>query len=262
MKRNIFIKVTGAVGVLFFAWTSAVYGQTEGTSASSRGRYQDPAASRSVWTPTALPKPRKGVQATGFNLGLWHVEGTINNNIDVGSFVLLPIGLLAVAPTVRYHRSTSENFHYAFVGNAGFATSFASGFDANLFMYGGGPVVTLGTSEKYLNFALLGYGFHAAAGNELFDVDHSAYMVLPSIGGGIQVAGKVKLNAEFISFNGSDFSRDAGAIWAFVYGARIFSESGSIFGDISFVAPIASGVGDFYRTLPLGFPMLTLGFSF
>lgn len=119
--------------------------------------------------------------------------------------------------------------------------------------YGGGPMLTIGNSRRAINFSVLTYG---ATFKEF-----SGYAVLPGVGGSIQVSNRVKLNLEGFAIMTPDLEKlvPAGAI---LYGVRIFSESGSVFGDISFLAPIFKGAGDMYRVIPMGIPVLAFGFSF
>ena len=227
---------------------------------SQDARPQDPAASRSIWMPTALPKPYDGIQATGFELGLWHIQGKVNEHLDVGAFVLLPIGVLAVSPTVRWHQSLSDKLHIGAVGQVGFIKSFVDSEEGGTYLLGAGPQLTLGDARKYVNFSAMYYKI----GNGFGGVN----AILPSVSAGIQVARRVKLNAELTSINGRFEAFDAvdgqsfGEAYALFYGVRIFSESGSLFGDISFIAPIGPDVGEFYSVLPLGFPLINLGFTF
>lgn len=224
-------------------------------------RPSDPAASRAVWMPTALPKPRKNLQATGFDLGLWHIEGSVSDQIDAGSFVLLPIGVLAVAPTIRWHKSLDDRLHVGAVGQVGVVASLIG--SGHAFLYGVGPMLTLGDARKYLNFSTLVYGLNGG--------DEGGMLILPSVSAGVQVGRRVKLNAELTSVNAiagvfdddvSNGDDSVGEVFAFLYGARIFSESGAVFGDISFIAPLGSDVGNFYKVLPIGFPLINLGFTF
>jgi hypothetical protein len=115
-------------------------------------------------------------------------------------------------------------------------------------------MLTIGDSRRAVNVSVLTYG---GSGRH-----KSGWAMLPGLGGSIQVSTRVKLNLEgyvITTPRKNKFVR-AGAV---LYGVRIFSRNGDMFGDISFLAPIYNGIkDDLYKYLPLGIPILAFGFSF
>ena len=161
-----------------------------------------------------------------------------------------PVGIYVIGGMFRGVYTVAPEVNVGIYGNVG--TMGIIAHRAPVIYYGGGPMLTLGNSRKAINFSILNYGGSYKT--------HSAYAMLPGMDGSIQVSDRVKLNLE--GFAITTPSREkvlrAGAV---LYGVRIFSEKGSVFGDISFLAPIYSGVSHLYRFIPMGIPILAFGFS-
>jgi|JI10StandDraft_1071094.scaffolds.fasta_scaffold51081_4 hypothetical protein len=216
-------------------------------------KFEDPASSRVIYGPTALPNTHaKKFRLTTFNLGLWELDYAANSNLNIGVQTAPPFGVFMFGGKIRYNHQLAENVHLGIYANAGILGTMVS--SNTVAYYGGGPMLTLGNSKKALNISVLNYG----ARHE----NDSGWAMLPGIGGSIQVSDRLKLNMEGYLITtpiGTKFIRNAGAI---LYGVRIFSETGSVYGDINFLAPIFDGAGDLYRFMPLGIPVLAFGFSF
>ena len=242
--KTVFKKLMSVV-VLLGLTTSCAWAEEE--------KSEDPASSRVIYGPTALPNTHaKKFKLTTFNLGLWELDYAVNSNLNVGIQTAPPFGVFMFGGKIRYNHQLTQNVHLGVYANAGVLGTMVS--SDTVVYYGGGPMLTLGNRKKALNISVLNYG----ARHE----NDSGWAMLPGVGGSIQVSNRVKLNMEgylITTPTGTKFVRNAGAI---LYGVRIFSETGSVYGDINFLAPIYDGAGDLYRYMPLGIPVLAFGFSF
>ncbi len=214
---------------------------------------EDPASSRVIYGPTALPNTHvKKFRLTSFNLGLWNIDYAANENINIGVETAPPFGVFLLGVKARYNVALADNVHFGLQGNGGVMGVFAADEDGVSY-YGGGPMLTIGNHRKSITFSSLTYG---AMWN-----NHSGYVVLPGVAGSIQVSNRVKFNLEgysFITPGSHKKIREGGAI---LYGLRIFSETGSVFGDINFLVPVYKGMGDLLSYMPLGIPVLAFGFA-
>jgi hypothetical protein len=215
----------------------------------------DPASSRIIWGPTALPNDYKNVKLSSFNLGLWTIDYSPNSNITAGLQTAAPFGVYVIGGVFRGSFTLAPQVNLGFYGNAG-TLGLLTRSGRSAFYYGGGPMLTIGDSRRALNLSVLTYG--ASYGRTTTKTD---YVTLPGIGGSIQVSNRVKLNLEgyMITTPNKHKIVRAGAV---LYGVRIFSEKGTMFGDISFLAPIYRHNGHLYKYLPMGIPILAFGFSF
>lgn len=211
----------------------------------------DPESSRIIYGPTALPNEHpKKIKLTTFDLGLWQLDYAPNSHLNIGIQTAPPVGIFMLGGMLRYTHTLAPNLHIGVFANAGVLGTFFG--EGTVVYYGGGPMLTLGNSRRALNISILNYAAN--------DDSSFGYAMLPGIGGSIQVSDRIKLNMEgyFITTpTGEEFVRKAGAI---LYGMRIFSETGSVYGDISFLAPIYDGAGGLYQYIPLGIPVLAFGF--
>lgn len=214
----------------------------------------DPASSRVIYGPTALPNYQvHKTKLTVFDLGLWELDYAATEHLNIGFQAAPPFGIFMLGGMARYTHSFSPNVHVGVFANAGVLGTLVGDGNAVTY-YGGGPMLTIGDHRKALNISVLNYGAMHDSKN--------GFAMLPGLGGSIQLSDRVKFNIEgyyITTPTGRKFIRNAGAV---LYGIRVFSETGSVYGDISFLAPIYSGGGDLYRFIPLGIPVLAFGFSF
>ena len=211
----------------------------------------DPQSSRIIWGPTALPNHTRGLKLTSFDLGFWKLDYSASENLDIGVQTAPPFGIYVLGVETRVVYNLAPQINIGVYGNVGTLGVLSS--SRNVLYYGGGPMLTIGNDRRAINFSILTYGAKIRSG--------SGYAVLPGIGGSVQVSDRMKFNAEgfLITTPGHNNIVPGGAI---LYGIRVFSETGSVFGDISFLAPIYAGAGELYRFIPMGIPVLAFGFSF
>ncbi|MCB0308414.1 MAG: hypothetical protein KDD48_03500 [Bdellovibrionales bacterium] len=215
----------------------------------------DLASDRLIWTPTALATPPQKFSFRTVNLGFWHFGFKLNENWDVGFQTIPPFGFFALGPTVRFRKEIQPGLSIGAFGNVGVLYLFVldnefDNVDTTALYFGGGPLVSAGNGQRALNFSVLTYGGHAAGS--------TGYVVIPSVGGNLQVSNSIKLNLEVMTFLMPQQKSNA-EIWAVMYGIRLFG--GHMHGDIAFLAPVGSGVGSLYKVSPLGIPVLQFGAS-
>lgn len=61
----------------------------------------DPASSRIVWGPTALPNEHRGFKLTSFDIGFWKLDYSANANIDIGIQTAPPVGVYVLGVETR-----------------------------------------------------------------------------------------------------------------------------------------------------------------
>ena len=212
---------------------------------------EDPASSRVIYGPTALPNTHpKKMKFTTFNLGLWNLDYAATESLNVGVQLAPPFGIYLFGATLRYNHRLADNVHIGLNANAGTLGVFSS--DKGVVYYGGGPALTIGDHKKSITFSALTYGAKH---------NNSNYVVLPGVAGSLQISDRVKLNLEAYSFITPGSTKKLRNAGAFLYGLRIFSETGSVYGDINFLVPVYDGMGDLLSNMPLGIPVLAFGFA-
>lgn len=248
MKTNQLIKKAMVTVTMILAMNAQVKAQE-----TVEKKVEDPASSRVIYGPTALPNTHvKKFRLTSFNLGLWNLDYAANENLNIGIETAPPFGVFLLGVKARYNVKLSENVHLGVQGNGGVLGVLSDRGDSVSY-YGGGPMLTIGDHRKSITFSALTYG--AAHGH------NSWHVTLPGLGGSFQISDRVKFNLEgysFITHNGPSKFRKAGAL---LYGVRVFSETGSVYGDINFLIPIYKGMGDLLEFMPIGIPVLGFGFA-
>ncbi|MFH1263515.1 MAG: hypothetical protein V1495_08780 [Pseudomonadota bacterium] len=213
----------------------------------------DPASSRVIWGPTALPNVRKGVRATAFNLGLWDFGFQVNDQATIGLQGVPPFGILVAGTAFRFTTSINPKLHLGVYGQGGMVSYLFKSSNDSAYYYGGGPILTIGDHRAAINIAMLNYGGHTGR--------RSGYAVVPNVGVSVSMAKHMKFNVEMFSFNAPRSDR-WGKAWAVLYGLRFFGSGGSFFGDVSFVIPVYRKTSKILEYAPLGIPLLAFGFSF
>jgi hypothetical protein len=193
---------------------------------------------------------------TAIDIGLQHFEYAVHDNITLTVNTVLPTGVLAGTAGIRVGGEVAQNLHLSFTAGGGGMTFFWDGeFSGGLIGFGGGPVLTYGTPDLYFNAKARVYRLVGTGG-----WDDVAGFALPSIGGGVRVSKFMRLFVE----GGAGYYWDDWDVWhgswiGFVhYGAHFHGTH--IYGDVGFVRPIYTG-SNFLKSIPLGIPSLTLGYS-
>jgi hypothetical protein len=204
--------------------------------------------SRVIYAPTAFTRPQGASSFNAFELGTFAFEHGLTPNVTIGLQTALPIGALVIGPTVR----AGIPFEGGAIGIQLQALVFAPfvGSAHALLVAGGGPMLTLGNHDRYLNLGVLGY----------VTSSNGSGAVIPHLGFSARVAQSVRIGAEAYlpGAYGSDV-RDAGLgkVGIVVWGVRLIGAR--FWGDVALVDLVCDGCGELYRVLPLGIPFLNFG---
>ena len=203
---------------------------------------------RAILMPTAFTGPQGTSSFNAFDLGTLTFDHGITPNIALGLHTAIPIGAAVLGPTLRM----GLPFQGGSIGLEVDALLFAPfvGSTSTYFVVGGGPVLTLGNTDRFVNFGVLSY-FVTSNGDGVF-VPHAGFSMLATRG--VRIGAEVWLPGAY----GRDVSDGGlGKIGVILWGVRLFGES--VWGDIALADLICSGCGDLYRALRLGIPFLNLG---
>jgi hypothetical protein len=203
---------------------------------------------RVILAPTAFTRPQDTTSFNAFELGTLTFDHGITPNIALGLHTAIPIGAVVFGPTARI----GLPFQGGAFGLEADAILFAPfvGSASTYLVLGGGPILTLGNPDRYVNFGVLSY-FLTSNGDGVI-IPHAGFSMLATPG--VRIGAEVWLPGAY----GSDV-RDAGIgkIGVILWGVRLFGQS--VWGDIALADLICDGCGDLYRVLPLGIPFLNLG---
>jgi hypothetical protein len=223
----------------------------------SRSRYvlADPDQGRLVYTHSAFAAHPKRFTAKAFNVGHWSLKYAINEHIEVGGQVSVPVFLVHFGPFARARVQINE-----WLNIGGFAQVHAIfGYDdleeIQAVFYGGGPIVTFGTPDLSLTVTAFVHGQHLKGEEE-------AWSVVPVVAVGVRVHRIVKIVAEgWLPLGGvrGRLWTGVGDLGMLIYGVRLFNKK--MFGDISFLWPFHEESWNFMKYMPMGIPILNFGFT-
>jgi hypothetical protein len=213
-------------------------------SASSAG---DP--TRTVYAPTAFTRPAGTASFNAFELGTYTFDYGVTDHLTMGIQTTIPVGAFVIGPTLRAGMAI-DGGAVGVYANALLVAPFSGG--TTVLLAGGGPVLTLGSVDSYVNFGVLGYA--VKGGGDTFGA------LVPHVGGSLRISPRARIGAEVYvpgiygnGINESGFGKVALVLW----GVRIFNDS--LWGDIALADPICSGCGEIYSVIPLGIPFLNFG---
>jgi len=215
---------------------------------------RDPGRTRTIFFPTAYTLERGEGSIQILNLGYWEVDYGATDHVQAGLMTGIPIGAIVFVPRlVLSARGGPIGASFQVLGGILYPYVGTSNNDP-VFVYGGGPTLSVGDPDRFLN---LGFEFYGGTyrGN-------SAGLLLPHAGGSLRLGARVALHLEVLVPGGiatstSDLRFAEAAL--VLYGLRIIGSN--LWGDISFAAPICADCGQLYKYLPLGVPLLGFGFN-
>jgi hypothetical protein len=213
---------------------------------------RDPGATRGIFFPTAFTRPRGQAAWTIFDLGHWTFDYGATDHVEVGVQTGPPLGAFLVAPQVK----VAAHAPMVSVGLFAFGGAFLpviEDADAVAF-YGGGPMVTLGQPDRFVNMGAQGY--FVSVDNE------SVALLLPNFGGSVRLGPRLRAGVEvFVPDVVGDEgeSLDPGDVVLVNYGLRLIGAR--IWGDVAFAYPICDDCGEVTEFLPLGLPLLGVGMA-
>jgi hypothetical protein len=204
--------------------------------------------SRVIYAPTAFTRAAGSYAFNAYEIGFLTIDYGLSDEVAIGAQTSLPVGFILGGVTLR-GGVPFDGGAVGFYADALIAAPFSGGKGVAGIV--GGPMVTLGSPDSYVNFGLL-----AAWGKS----SDTAGAFAAHAGGSVRVGRRIRLGAEVYvpGIYGNDVSDSGfGKVAALLWGVRIFSDS--LWGDIAMFDPICSGCGDIYKTIPLGIPFLNFG---
>jgi hypothetical protein len=201
---------------------------------------------RVVYAPTAFTRPEGTWSFNAFQLGTLTLDRGVSPNVALGLQTALPIGALVIGPTLRVG-FPFEGGAFGFHASAILIAPFVGNLNS-LVVGGGGPILTLGDYDRYVNLGALMY-FASTSGVGAF---------APHAGFSIRSSEHSRFGAEiYLPSLTSGGDAGVGKIAVVLWGLRFFGES--FWGDIALADPFCSGCSDLYKNLPLGIPFLNFG---
>jgi len=247
-------------------------------SLKPKGAGSDLDPSRAVYAPTAFTRPKGRFTFASFDIGNIVMSYGAASNIDVTigmalpaaqlTFMVMPKFAFQLHPKVRMAVTLDFGLAWPYFMMAGDSHEGMVGF-----VYGGAPLVlTIGSEDRFLNISchlqgVSGVFWHE---DEIYDNGHyrthkdvsseTHFVIFPDVGGSVKVHKNVKLNLEVwtIATPSSDFEGLSGRFWGVMYGARFFGRR--IFVDLHFVYTIFPGWWQVQQYVPMGWPLVTVGF--
>jgi len=216
---------------------------------------RDPGRTHLVFFPTAFTTERGEVSWDIVNLAYWDLNYGLSDNVEIGLRTGPPIGVFVIAPQVKFALKFEGGSVALHLLGGTLIPFFDSGRDNKIVFGGGGPTLSLGEPELFFNVGVEAYVFGGST-------NQTADLLLPHVGGSVRMSERLTLNAEVIvpGYRLNDWEGfQVGKVALVLYGFRVVG--GSMWGDISFAAPICHGCGELYRFLPLGVPLLGFGFA-
>jgi hypothetical protein len=224
---------------------------------TARSRYlrSDPDQGRLVYTHNAFAGRPKTFSAKAFNIGHWSLKYALNEHVEVGGHVSVPVFLVHFGPFVRARTRINDWLNIGGFAQVHAIFGYEDMEEIQAVFYGGGPIVTFGNPDLSLTVTAFVHGQHV---KNLDD----AWSVVPVIAVGVRVHRIVKIIAEgWLPIGGVQdrLWQGVGELGMLIYGVRIFNEK--IYGDISFLWPFHEKSWEFMKYMPMGIPILNFGFT-
>lgn len=218
---------------------------------------------RNIFFPTALNAPPGDLSFTGYAAGLWDIEYTLSDNLQLGGYAVLPVYVAGAFPSIKASFALNENLSLGFGGFVGLAGPYAGDISGSYVFVAAGHVeatVHKGPHAFTAGLAVVGAGMRDS-GEDLEMVEGA--ILLPNLGYRWAFhrnwSFQVELTGPLVV--GEDGILNEEAIVVMIYGFRGHGET--MFGDIGAVLPIFSVyVEDVWKYTPIGVPYFSLGFRF
>jgi hypothetical protein len=218
---------------------------------------------RTVLLPSALGAPAGEVIATGYAAGLWDLEYVLSDNLQVGAYVVLPVYVAGVFPSIKAQFALSDRFSVGFGALAGLVGPYAGDESGSFALVAAGHAeVTFHTRRHMLNLGLMAVGAGVRSGGGGLDMFDGA-ILLPNAGYRFAFHPDWSFQLEL---TGPLLVADNGlvndeAIIILSYGFR--GHGDIMFGDVGFTLPLFSAyIDDAWKYTPLGIPYFSIGFKF
>jgi len=235
--------------------------QAVAATATEAPVYADNTRNRIILGRTALGIQPGDVTITGYGAGLWQFEYGVNENLQLGAFVVLPVMVAGVFPSIKAHVNLTDNIALGGGAFGGVFGPFAEGLmDVSIWMIGGHAEMTFAiTRNNVINIGMIALG----GGFGLSDTDaFDGAILIPNIGFRTTFTPRwsfqVELSMPFLA--GPEGTYMAGDLFLLFYGFRGHGEL--IFGDIGFAMPLFEDyIKYIWKYTPMGIPYFSIGFK-
>ncbi len=269
-KKNVFVSIVVflvMISPLFLAAEDATNSDEQAGSEIAEG-YAN--LDRIIFSRTAVNNPPKEINLTGYAMGIWDVNYSINRNFNVGGAILLPIYSSAIMPHASANLFVHKNLAIGMGLCGGIWSYYANNKDSYFLWFGGGHVAMTYVNGRHLvNIsALCGTGGDYNKKRDF--IFSKGLAVIPSLGYRFSVNKSWALlleahapciiNAEYSSSENIK-EYEYGKIWAVAYGFR--GKGGHLFGDFGFILPLCREfIKITWKYVPLGIPYFVIGVQF
>lgn len=224
---------------------------------------------RVIGVPTALMPPADTWTFRDLEAGYASFEYSFGSGLALQIGMTVPAMQVGVLPGLRVGFELAPGVHLGAIANLGALWLYAGG-EGGTVVGGGGPMVTFGSADAFLNLSLTAWGgvvfdktrTHHPQTLVPFDRwDRTAWLcLLPSVGGSVRIHRMVRANVELLvpmAWKESKPLLEPAELWILVYGVRLFDER--FFGDVGFALPLMAGIMGLMRFMPLGAPAASFG---
>jgi len=230
-------------------------GDGEAKTGPSRYRRPDPDQGRAIYSHTGFAGRTGTVSAKAFNAGHWAIKYALNENVEIGGHISVPVFLFHFGPFVRVRGQVNDWLHVGGFAQVHAVIGYENLEDVQAAFYGGGPIVSFGNPDLSLTVTAFVHG-------QSMKNAETTWSVVPVIALTARVHRMVKILAEgWLPFGGvrGRLWNQSGEVGGLIYGIRLFGDT--YYGDISFLWPFFEDSWNLMKYMPLGIPLLNFGFS-
>ncbi|MCA9670992.1 MAG: hypothetical protein KC503_35590 [Myxococcales bacterium] len=198
---------------------------------------------------------------TIIDLAYHEAEYGVTDWLEAGLATAVPVGFISFIAHVKISKALSDNVHLALDVRGGFWAPYVGDSDKfRLGAYGGGPILTATAGRLTVNAAVPVYG--VTMSRERFDGREyfNTLLVAPNIGLSLRLtqSGSVSLFAEYHMLLSPSFGDLNGRLGAALYGVRLKGKK--MYGDLGFFMPVFPDTDELVKFLPVGIPLLSMGY--
>ena len=222
----------------------------KGYPGTGRSMAEPVARKRLVLGMSAYSPPKGTFSWTLMNLSLWIFSYSLADNLVFSVMTGPPVGVATLMPGIKYSFGP-ENYRLAIQAQAGIFVPFISGGTEYMgWLAGGGAIASLGGRDHFFNI-----GIHGYAGGSRDDVYG---ILLPSLGVSFKLSPSVRLVMEGYLPILPALNSPAG-YGALLYGIRLVGKR--FYGDVTFVYLFFNNFWDVMKFCPVGYPLLSFGYT-
>jgi hypothetical protein len=222
------------------------------------GGAEDVARNRMIFGHSAHTSPAGTASWEMLDIAAWTFSYALRDDLELSVLTGPPIGAFAIMPSLRYSMGT-DTARVSLTVQAGTFIPYADSNPTTFWLAGGGVTATFGAGGHYFNMALYGFAGGEHRNNSYYSNRNNVEAALLfQVGGSLRLSERFRfaIEAWLPILPGRTNPVEAAVV---LYGLKVVSKR--IYGTVGFAAPIAKGVGELYKYLPIGVPMLAFGFT-